>query len=46
MHKMFDTIPRPPYDGVITEEGGGPVNMISGSSSYYSTLTTREVADS
>jgi hypothetical protein len=33
------------YDGAITEKGGGPVQMISGSSNY-GTLTTREVADS
>jgi len=42
---MFDSALAPPYHGVITEEGGGPVKMISGSCSDYSTLTTREVAD-
>ena len=42
---MFDTLQPRIYDEGITEEGGGPVEMISDSSNY-STLTTREVADS
>lgn len=44
--KKFDTISDRAYDKGITEEGGGPVEMISGSSSTHQTLPMREVADS
>ena len=42
--KTIDSRKRQPYDEGITEEGGGPVEMNSGSD--CSIQSTREVADS